>query len=1694
MKKSVKRIGLIICAILCLCMVLVLSGCGCSSLLGKKHSQQKEHEHSYTEWQTVKEETCTEAGLESRKCSCGEKEEREIPASHALVTLESVAPACDVTGYDVVHCERCGQEGTINIVLATGHKYGTQEIIKEATCLEDGYYEASCETCGAKETKIISATGHAYMNVTLNTGTAYQCKNCGDTLNAADNKAESLVEREIFNCDLNFAFDVYANSADEVYSNLKIVEYVFYGTEYEEALPFDVTLKETGIYTVSPTSDYEYATTYVVELSGSLEFYNYKGSKLNFSTKHDKNHESVYEYSSKIVYIKALENTVGGYYPYSTEESGDYLYLTIPKVDGIEIDDIICLGEATTREEILDPENEDCIIAKVYGIMKISSDEYKVILVAPEMDEVFDALDISYEEAVKLSEENIDIEDVTAQLEAELLNNDEFIKLLATVNVASERYLSTRNLSATTLSNKSFLDYLTFDTNVKVEGFVLTADVCAKLDVPVEDKAGVKKGSIVAKFDFGLEVGFDLAVDINLFSTNDGVSKFDIRLVQKDKIDIDFEVSIDIEHSAEEQPYVLCKTTDRIHRKDCPHVNQMKPENREKLTATQAQKLLDDKKAISCLHCQSTKQLSFDVLLINENTNKIHSIDCYTDEVINLENRVYSEEEIAYWTAKGYTCCQYCTPDELEKKAFDREFLYTLEYADWNDKCNEIKDWLGTSEDEYSRTKGVKLVDLSHRIFLVTINLDVYYILDFDLDATLSYKYSLERETTYGLRLNNETGRMETYKNKKEDKITEEFDFIGSLHFQLGVKADLYASFIGFESWVRAGITAEAGVYADMAGVLHLTPNEEENYAGAYLEAGIYLDIEAYYKLFSLKGDVTIYANEWPLISMGYNKVYYAYDDMKEELYVEDSVSLEELLTVKGFDLKTMALITETINHNGIDGIYSVTITFEDGTYFYISGDELVLSENAPCSSTDTMTIRVETTNEWTDYDPEGIAVNLKEYVIVLYADNHNYVETFREDATCISDGKIINTCQNCGNEQIEYYKGEHLYSSWSYDRTTHTRTCSRCNEVEQGEHLLSDWYSKNETTHIKDCSVCDYEETGSHTIENKKCTTCDYKEASEGLLYSYESYYDGYAVTGLGTCTETEIVIPPYYRGRPVISVSLYDAINITSVVIPKTVTKSVSFGNCINLEKITFLGEVPTLSASSFTNCLKLVEVQNGIGYVANWAVSCEKGATYAGIRGGTVGIANGAFADCTELSGVGIPSSVKIIGASAFKNCAKLETVNIPEGVEIIDDEAFSGCKALSFVTLPDSLKRIGKGAFASVPAIELADGVNYIDNWALGVITYLSGLSNVREGTVGIADYAFANCNNNISYSTVIPDSVKYIGQYAYYNCSKLEYLVMGVGVERIEKSAFENCGTLKTVKLPATLEYLGDNAFCYTSIAEVELGANVESVGSNAFTWAQSFSVDASNPYLKAVDGVLYTKDGKELIAYPRKRSATSYTILDGTKVIRASAFQESANLQSVFIPSSVEHILANAFDGCKSLSSISVGGGLRTIGVYAFRDCHFNSISLPNGVNSISYGAFQNSYLSSFNIPSELEVIFDNTFYGCTELKQITIPSNVKIIGKEAFATSGLVQIVIPSTVERVEEYAFLNCDSLLSVYIEKGVDYMGDKVFYSINNSATIRCGESSRPSAWSTNWLKGYMDKYGREKDLPITWGATN
>ena len=146
--------------------------------------------------------------------------------------------------------------------------------------------------------------------------------------------------------------------------------------------------------------------------------------------------------------------------------------------------------------------------------------------------------------------------------------------------------------------------------------------------------------------------------------------------------------------------------------------------------------------------------------------------------------------------------------------------------------------------------------------------------------------------------------------------------------------------------------------------------------------------------------------------------------------------------------------------------------------------------------------------------------------------------------------------------------------------------------------------------------------------------------------------------------------------------------------------------------------------------------------------------------------------------------INEGVTGIGWCAFSNCSHITGVSIPDSVTYIDSYAFNNCTSLTDIYIPDSLTSIGYEAFdASAWYKNQPDGVVYIGKCVykykgeMPENTYIQ----IKDGTTGIAAYAFDDCENLKEIS--LPDSLIEIGGCAFSSCRALSEINLPAGLKK-----------------------------------------------------------------------------------------------------------------------------------------------------------------------------------------------------------------------------------------------------------------------------------------------------------------------
>ena len=453
---------------------------------------------------------------------------------------------------------------------------------------------------------------------------------------------------------------------------------------------------------------------------------------------------------------------------------------------------------------------------------------------------------------------------------------------------------------------------------------------------------------------------------------------------------------------------------------------------------------------------------------------------------------------------------------------------------------------------------------------------------------------------------------------------------------------------------------------------------------------------------------------------------------------------------------------------------------------------------------------------------------------------DHDY-ERSTVEPDCTNQGYTQGVCKICGAT----YK-TNIVDPFGHDYDN--GTCNRCGYFNPEEHKHI--YPTQKTVD-PDCThrgyteyacACGYSYSGNfidafgHNHIQGKCMRCGDILATAGLLYTPNG--DNYVCSGIGTATETDIIIAPEYNGKRVEAIDSYAFKNnkrITSITAYDSLTGiwNEAFYGCSNLVKVTFgnslfIGRRAFFECSSLKNlylpqytfsiegnmfegCDSLESITvaegneryhsagNSIIETATKTLVVGSGSSVIPDDGSVTVIGEKAFSGRGSLINITIPGCVAQISRDAFRDCKNLKSVIMEEGVTTIDTDSFYNCENLANLTVPDSAVNINKYAFKFCREIENVKGSLFL----LSLI-YRTELKSVVITSGEIIDSdMFKGCKNLTSAN--IGDSVKTIDKFAFAFCTELKYVTIGEGLSSIEDYAFEYCYSLSTIRYKGTRE-------------------------------------------------------------------------------------------------------------------------------------------------------------------------------------------------------------------------------------------------------------------------------------------------
>ena len=386
--------------------------------------------------------------------------------------------------------------------------------------------------------------------------------------------------------------------------------------------------------------------------------------------------------------------------------------------------------------------------------------------------------------------------------------------------------------------------------------------------------------------------------------------------------------------------------------------------------------------------------------------------------------------------------------------------------------------------------------------------------------------------------------------------------------------------------------------------------------------------------------------------------------------------------------------------------------------------------------------------------------------------------------------------------------------------------------------------------------------------------------------------------------------------------------------------------------------------------------------------------------------------------------LPNSTKRIGSYAFRDFDQITLIEIPNSVTRIEKSAFIDCDNLTSVIIPKSVNSIENKAFGrcnSLVNITVEDGNPKYDSRE-----NCNAIIETKANTLIVA------CNN-----TTIPNTVKKIGDYSFYDCDFLKSLILPNSIEGIGANAFESCDSLMSIKLNEGLKYIGSKAFIHCfSLESIEIPNTVTTIGGGVFHDCKKIkSIKLSNRLTSLPSAPSKYSNFIPTGMFANCNSLTEVIIPNSVTYIGDYAFLDCTSLTSLSIPSSITTVGSNAFNGIPSLKYVTIHNAPKDMVFFQCPSLTHITWNVKSEVDSQKpFDRIKNQILS-FTIGEDVEYLPSNICDGMTNLESIVIPANIKQIGSHAFA----------------------NCNKLTLVTWNATNSKIGDAIFQ--NTASKIKC-----------------------------------
>lgn len=413
----------------------------------------------------------------------------------------------------------------------------------------------------------------------------------------------------------------------------------------------------------------------------------------------------------------------------------------------------------------------------------------------------------------------------------------------------------------------------------------------------------------------------------------------------------------------------------------------------------------------------------------------------------------------------------------------------------------------------------------------------------------------------------------------------------------------------------------------------------------------------------------------------------------------------------------------------------------------------------------------------------------------------------------------------------------------------------------------------------------------------------------------------------------------------------------------------------------------------------------------------------------------------------------------------NLRKIKKIVIPSTVEVIGPCSFNACKEL----------------------VSIEVDKNNLCFSALDGNLYNKDKSVYISYATGKADVSFS-----------VPDGVKEIYPFAFFNALNLQEIKLPQGVKSIGINAFERCYSLHYIVIPESVERIGERAFWKTGIRIISCEAKSESDAWD-FDWRGSGAVvwDCKNNNV-ASDGNIYIEFNG--MRYRIKDGIAFLTKKCEEKIQESVVIPEFLNYEGVNIP--VKGIDSYAFAYCKALNLITIPDSIDIVGKYVFQDSKELIIYCESEKPKCGYSRYWNmneSYYYNREKNKQFPVVWNCRYNDLAQDGYIHyMKDGIKYVIKDDFATITNIKtngqtVKIPDKIDfkgqvynvrNIRASALKNSYTVKEIIIPASVTSM-DSFMFGESGVFMVYCEAERKPVGWDKNW---------NFKGCPVVWNCKN